>query len=448
MKNKFAFIPSLDELLRDLDIRGMRRDLAKKALKRIIDQVKNKYSETPFYSKTEASKYIQKSFDSFARGMSISSYRHVINATGIILHTNLGRAPYCDIIDEMVPLLKGYLSLETDIESNIRTNRLSGLKDKMALVSDFEDFLFVNNNAAAFMLICSTLSTDREIIVSRGELVEIGGSFRIPDIIRCAGARLREAGTTNITRISDYEQVIGDTGLIAKIHKSNYEIKGHTAEVNTADLIKLCRRHGLVLYEDKGSWDFDRTGEIPCHENYLVSFSMDKMAGAVQSGLILGPGRVIQCMRNNPLYRTMRLSKFSILYLDKYLSRYIFQQDFLRSEVFPKIKSGRILEKRIKRIFDSLPHEEAGIILIPSIAEYGGGSGRHSFFDSFSLAAEKNSSRLNCILRESLDPPVIGRMHKEKLMIDIASVLPREDEILTSQLNKALRILRDELSSS
>ncbi len=441
MMNDYRFIPSMDELLNTLDTHKVKRKHAKRILNGILDEIKRQLPERGLFgSRQDALGHIRVSYEKCIEDIKERSFRRVLNCTGIILHTNLGRAPYSDIIDHILPMLKSYINLEMDIRSNTRTDRLESLKEKIRLMSGFEDCLFVNNNAAAFLLICNTLSKGREIIVSRGELVEIGGSFRIPDIIGVSQARLIEAGTTNITRIEDYESKIGDTGLIAKIHKSNYSINGHTEDVSTAALLELSRRHGVILYEDMGSHDISDLDHISSDESYIASFSMDKIAGAVQSGIILSTQNIISKLKRNPLYRTLRLSKFPLLYLDCYLERCIFGEENAKSDSLAR-KTKESLQERISHVFNRISNNnDIKMEIMPSIAEYGGGSGTENIFDSYCIAISGDINRLDSILRTNVSPPVISRIGEKAILLDIAAIPPEEDELLISVLNQAFRL--------
>lgn len=441
-------IPSVDELLKNINTLGLKRHLAKKIIVDIIKDIKDSEpGSLEFASKAEALDFIRDKYDKYINNLRNSSHRRVLNCTGVVLHTNLGRAPYSGIIDDIAPLLKSYVNLEMDVETGRRRNRLESLRTKMSLISGFEDCIFVNNNAAAFMLICNTFAKGRDVIVSRGELVEIGGSFRIPEILSASQAKLREVGTTNITYLNDYVNAIDGAGIIAKVHKSNYCITGHTSEVGAEALLKLAGEHNVIFYEDMGSLRFRVIPDLQSSDNYIVSFSMDKMAGAVQAGIILSTGSIIKRLKANPIYRTVRLSKFPILYLDRYLSDYIFDRESRLSDVL-KDRSADELGKRINIIRERLVYNNIKVDALQSVAEYGGGSGDNKRFDSFCLRITGFILQLNRILRTETEIPVISRIHDNSIMIDIASLPASEDELLISQLNKAFRLLEDEISTN
>jgi L-seryl-tRNA(Ser) seleniumtransferase len=254
--------------------------------------------------------------------------RRVVNATGVIVHTNLGRAPLApEAAAAVATIAAGYSDLELDLETGERGSRLSRVSEKLRILSGAEAALVVNNNAAAVMLAVDTLASGREVVLSRGELVEIGGSFRVPDILAGTRARLREVGTTNRTHVEDYARAIGpQTGLLLRVHRSNFEIRGFVAEVPLAELAKLGREHGVPVVEDRGSGTFVdlRPFGIPEPEAWtglgdgadLVTFSGDKLLGGPQAGIVLGRREPIERMRKSPLARALRVDKLTLAALD------------------------------------------------------------------------------------------------------------------------------------
>jgi L-seryl-tRNA(Ser) seleniumtransferase len=260
----------------------------------------------------------------------------VVNATGIPLHTNLGRAPLAPgAAAAVAAVAAGYSDLELDLETGRRGNRTAALEAKLRLLSGAEAALAVNNNAAALVLALDTLARGREVIVSRGELVEIGGSFRVPEIMERAGVKLVEVGSTNRTHPNDYAQAIGsDTALLLKVHRSNFEQSGFVAEVGLPELAAIAAHHGLAVLEDLGSGtlvDFSRRG-IPRSSFAparlemgadIVCFSGDKLLGGPQAGILLGAAGPLESMRRNPLARALRIDKLGIAALDWTLGCYL-----------------------------------------------------------------------------------------------------------------------------
>jgi len=262
--------------------------------------------------------------------------RRVVNATGIILHTNLGRAPLCpDALARLLEVGGNYSNLEFDLEKGRRGLRYDHLQRLLCVLTGAEDALAVNNNAAAVLLVLNALSAGREAIVSRGELVEIGGEFRIPEVMEKSGARLREVGTTNRTRLKDYEQAIGaETGVILKVHASNFRILGFTEEAGLEELVGLGRKHGLPVIDDLGSGCFielDRYGlereptvqEVLAAGVDVVTFSGDKLLGGPQAGIILGKASLLQRIKSNPLNRALRIDKLTLAALEATVMQYL-----------------------------------------------------------------------------------------------------------------------------
>ena len=250
--------------------------------------------------------------------------RRVLNATGIVLHTNLGRAPLArGALYELVAAAEGYSDLELDLETGERGSRSARVAELLCLLAGAEAAHVVNNNAAALFLAVDTLASGREVIVSRGELVEIGGSFRVPEIMSASRARLREIGTTNRTHLRDYRDAIGpDTGMLLKVHRSNFRIAGFTSEVGLAELAALAREHGLPLVEDRGSGSFvdlaahgipePEASEGLVRGADLVLFSADKLLGGPQAGVVIGKRVLVERMKTSPLARALRVDKLTL----------------------------------------------------------------------------------------------------------------------------------------
>jgi len=267
--------------------------------------------------------------------LSKPSLRPVINATGVVIHTNLGRSILGERVLKRFPSLAGgYSNLEYDLDQGKRGSRYRHVEELLKEITNAEAAMVVNNNAAAVFLVIETLARGDEVIISRGELVEIGGSFRVPDVILKSGARIREVGTTNKTHLKDYEKAIGpDTGLLLKVHKSNFHIIGFTEEVDTSELAALGRKHNLPVVEDLGSGclvDFTKYGlpqepsvqEVLAQGADLVTFSGDKLLGGPQAGLILGRKELVEAIKKNQLTRALRIDKLTLLALEETLNIY------------------------------------------------------------------------------------------------------------------------------
>src|SRR5207253_3598418 len=269
--------------------------------------------------------------------------RGVINATGIVLHTNLGRAPMAEEAARAAyDAARGYLNLELDLETGKRASRQDAVRDRVCRLTGAESATAVNNNAAATVIVLRALCAGKEVILSRGQLIEIGGSFRIPEIMAVSGAVLREVGTTNITRLADYEKAIGsNTGALMQVHSSNYRISGFTKSVPLADLVGLGKKHSLPVIDDIGSGaliDFSRfgfQGEPVARDSIvagadLVLFSGDKLLGGPQAGLLAGRRDLIQKIEKDPLMRAFRLDKMTLAALEATLRLYLNEERALQ----------------------------------------------------------------------------------------------------------------------
>jgi L-seryl-tRNA(Ser) seleniumtransferase len=370
------------------------------------------------------------------------SLRRVINATGVILHTNLGRAP----IANFAPL-EGYSNLEYDLAQGRRGKRdahVSGFLDRLA----GKPGIAVNNNAAAVLLTLHELARDGEAIVSRGELIEIGDGFRIPDIMETSGARLREVGTTNRTHIDDYRAAIGErTRLLMRVHPSNFHIEGFTAKPEMGELAALARERGLPLYEDLGSGCVaDLTGygmteprvsqSLDAGAN-LVSFSGDKLLGGPQAGLIVGDEELVARLRRNPLFRALRLDKIITQALEITLRHLIFE----RWDEIPALRMIRITPEEIRERAERLRDRVPGIELIEGRSVAGGGSTPEQSLPTWLLVVPGNAVEVERALRTGT-PPVIGRIEDDRLVLDLRTVSPDEENQLVKCV-AGLTIFRD-----
>jgi L-seryl-tRNA(Ser) seleniumtransferase len=386
------------------------------------------------------------------------SLQGVINATGVILHTNLGRAPLCDsAIDRIREAATAYSNLEFDLISGARGKRdvhVDRLFQKLLPDSSSSELrprvstIVVNNNAAAVLLALNTLAEGGEVIVSRGELVEIGDSFRIPDVMAKSGAILREVGTTNRTRIADYEAAITErTRLLLRVHRSNFEITGFTEEASPAELAALARRRGIALMEDLGSGalldlrSLGISGEHSILDSLhtgvdVVTYSGDKLLGGPQAGLISGASELIARMRSNALFRALRVDKLSYAAIEATLIAYV-RKDYgaipiLRMMRVTKEDIGRRAEELAKCI-DS-PKLKTEIVDGESLL--GGGAAPSCVLPTrlIALSAEGISADELCTKLRACDPPVIGRVEEGRVLLDLRTVFPEQDAMLASAL--------------
>ncbi len=378
------------------------------------------------------------------------SLRRLINATGVVVHTNLGRAPLAEAaIERIVEVARGYCNLEYDLERGDRGSRQAHVEWLLCRLTGAEAGLAVNNNAAAVLLAINTLAEGKEVLVSRGELVEIGDSFRIPDIMRHAGGILREVGTTNRTYLSDYEQAVGEaSAVLLKVHPSNFRILGFAADVPVADLVRLGDQRGLPVVEDVGSGallDLSRVGlskePLPSESIRagvgLVTFSGDKLLGGPQAGLIVGKRMLVEKLRRNPLARAVRIDKVSLAALEATLrlcldeGRAFSRIPVLRALAMPLHE----IDQRARRLCDQIAALASGHLkasVIDGTSEVGGGALPLEALPTRLVAVQApdlTAQALEERLRRS-DPPVMVRIKDDQVLLDPRTVSDEELEEL------------------
>jgi L-seryl-tRNA(Ser) seleniumtransferase len=381
------------------------------------------------------------------------SLRPVINATGVVLHTNLGRALLSPLALERLGGIGGeYSNLELDLASKERGSRYTHVEALLRRLTGAEDALVVNNNAAAVLLALETLAHGREVIVSRGELIEIGGEFRIPDIMLRGGAVLREVGTTNRTHARDYAGAIGpSTALLLKVHTSNYRVVGFTADVGSRELVELGRERGLPVMEDLGSgslmdlrpWGFPHeptVQEVVGSGVDLVSFSGDKLLGGPQAGIIVGRRDLVERLKKNPWNRALRIDKLTLAALEATLYEYD------AGRALQTVPTVRMLTEpladvrsRARRVVARIPRDlRAGLAVrvIEDQAQVGGGALPTVELPTCAVAlgASPQAARaLDEALRRG-DPPVVGRVGDDRLLLDCRTVLPSQVTALAAAI--------------
>jgi L-seryl-tRNA(Ser) seleniumtransferase len=382
--------------------------------------------------------------------------RPVINATGIVLHTNLGRAPAAEEAAQAAyEAARGYLNLELDLETGKRSSRQIAIREWVCRLTGAESATAVNNNAAATVIVLRALCQGKEVIISRGQLVEIGGSFRIPEIMAVSGATLREVGTTNITRLADYERAIGpDTGALMQVHTSNYRISGFTKAVPLADLVGLGKQHGLPVIDDIGSGaliDFGRfgfTGEPVARDSNaagadLVLFSGDKLLGGPQAGIIAGRKELIQKIEKDPLMRAFRLDKMTLAALEATLRLYLNEAQALQ-----QVPGLRMLGTPLSQLRQRAEALAVKLRALPGIAEVkvsedvayvGGGSLPDQAMKTsvLEVEAERVSDADLAYRLRTGDPAVVGRLRDEKLVLDLRTVFPHQEAAVLEALARA-----------
>ena len=384
--------------------------------------------------------------------------RRVINATGVVIHTNLGRAPlHPSAIEHLIEVSKAYSNLEYDLDRGERGSRYTHLEEILCRLSGAESALVVNNNAGAVLLVLNTLAEGKEVIVSRGELVEIGGAFRIPDVMKRSGGLLREVGTTNRTHFTDYQEAIGpQTALLLKVHTSNFRVMGFTSEVSLQDLVQLGKERQLPVVDDLGSGcliDLTRYGleKEPTVQETIktgvdaVIISGDKLLGGPQAGIILGKKKILDLFKTNPLTRALRIDKLTLAALESTLLLYLDEERAM--EEIPTLRMLSLDTKRLKRRgkrllkrFSGMANKKMTFILREDVSRVGGGALPLQNLPTLVVAIKPVEASVNS-LEENLrkgDPPIVCRISKEELILDMRTVFDEEIPLLAAGIEKAL----------
>ncbi|MFZ0390667.1 MAG: L-seryl-tRNA(Sec) selenium transferase [Calditrichia bacterium] len=395
-------------------------------------------------SRAELSRQIIQQVVQKAEKLLKPAMKKVINATGIILHTNLGRAPLApEALQHLQIAADHYCNLEIELDSGRRGNRVNLVEEIICLITGAEAALVVNNNAAAILLALTSLARRREVVVSRGEQVEIGGSFRMPEVMRLSGARMVEVGTTNKTHLRDYREAItAKTGAILKVHTSNYRVMGFTGSVSLPELAELCREHDIPLIYDMGSgviedlrnWGYPQEPVARQHVAEgvdVITFSGDKILGGPQSGIIIGKKNNVQKIKKNHLLRALRCDKLNYALLDVTLRMY------LQPENLPeRLPVARLLNRssdemqaladKLARLLQELPLQ---VNIEPAYSEMGSGALPLEKIPSLAVTLQPQKGSLAAFSRKLrlADPAVVGYIENERLSLNLRTV--REDEI-------------------
>ena len=451
----FRKIPSVDRLLNSPELSKISSKYPRSLILRAINQVLGEVRED--IQKTDANENlgelkleeILKKVTDRLELLSLSSLKTVINATGVIVHTNLGRSLLAErVINRFRPLSEGYSNLEYDLESGKRGSRYSHVEGILKEITSAEAAMVVNNNAAAVLISLDTLGKGREVIVSRGQLVEIGGSFRVPDVMGKSGAQMVEVGTTNKTHLWDYEEKIGpDTALLLKVHQSNFQIVGFTEEVETLELVALGKKYGIPLMEDLGSGclvDLSQYGllkeptvqEVLANGVDLVTFSGDKLLGGPQAGIILGRKDLVEAIKKNQLSRALRIDKLTLLALEETLK--IYRDERVAVNEIPTLemicRPYEDLDKKSQELSEILDESETGNYVLER-------RDGHSRIGGGALPLQELRTRLLCLTPKKLsaqdlegwlrsyDPPIIVRIENDQVLLDMRTI--REQELKT-----------------
>ena len=438
-------LPSVDQLLRVLagrpDVAAIPRARLTALVREALDAERRRILRergTPADAEALAARVA-----AAVRQAGLFSLRPVINATGVVLHTNLGRALLSpQALERMTAVAAAYSNLELDLASKERGSRYSHVEGLLQRLTGAEDALVVNNNAAAVLLALETLAHGKEVIVSRGELIEIGGEFRIPDIMLRSGAVLREVGATNRTHLRDYAEAIGpETALLLKVHTSNYRVIGFTAAVSSRELTALGRERGIPVMEDLGSgslvdlrpWGFPHEPTVPevvASGVDLVSFSGDKLLGGPQAGIVVGKRAIVGRLKKNPWNRALRIDKFTIAALEATLTAY---EAGTARETIPTLRllteplAGVLIRaRRVQRGLGPAVAERLAARVVEDRAQVGGGALPTVELPTAGVAVGSTDAAaraLDAALRVG-DPAVIGRLVDDRLFLDCRTVLP------------------------
>ena len=452
-KSLLKHLPKIDEVLLVLEKEGLFAEVSKEIIREICRAEVGDLRERILHEDLDQNQWRMSTVQQVAeqvreriRSLQQCRLQRVINATGIILHTNLGRAPLCpEALTRIIEVSQGYSNLEFDLLKGQRGLRYDHVQKLLCTLTGAEDALVVNNNAAAVLLVLNTLAMGKEAIVSRGELIEIGGEFRIPEVMEKSGALLREVGATNRTHLKDYENALSDkTGLILKVHTSNYKIVGFTEEISLTALVVLGKRHGVPVMDDLGSGclvELDRHGleREPTVTDVLqtgvdvVTFSGDKLLGGPQAGIILGKRDILQKIKKNPLNRALRIDKLTLAALEATLIHYLHPDRALsrirtlRARTAPLPDVTRLARRLLARL-RKLDLPGFTFRLQKGVSLAGGGSLPTQEIPTMLICIRSDSLPVNKLEERlrGLPVPIIARIADDDLLLDLRTIA--EDE--------------------
>lgn len=451
-KDSLSFIPSVDEVLRGINCKGLKKEYVVELVRECINDIRHEIAETEVCanSRDEVLEIVKERVQKEIGHLTEGFCKKVVNATGILLHTGLGRAPFGRKLRDVINVIKGYSSLEFDLITGKRGDRLEITDRLLRLLTGAEASAVVNNNAGAVLLALNTIAEGKEVVVSRGELIEIGGAFRLPEVIRKSGVRLVEVGTTNRTYLEDYRNAIGEnTGAILVAHTSNYRIVGFVHKPAIEKVVELARGNNVPVIVDIGSgalFDMEEVGlpHEPVVRDFvkkgvdIVTFSGDKLLGGPQSGIIVGKKRFINKVRKNPLMRALRCDKFTLFMLFFTLKEYIKAQKYPGIELYELfMRPLETLKKNALNIIEGVEKTGCKIRVVDSFVEAGSGSMPTERIPSVAIEIACSEYREEEIARKfrEFDPPIVGYIKNGRFYLDLKAVLDDEFEIL----KKALR---------
>lgn len=467
--NLYTLLPKVDQLLENRLIEEL---LTKIPRRTVVDSIRQEIESLRIEIKNNNlnKEELMKKIEDLISNISIRAHnengyklKKVINASGTIIHTNLGRSPLSkQVLEHINDIASNYSNLEYDINNGERGSRYSIVESIICKITGAESALVVNNNAAAVLLALSSLSKDKEVIVSRGELIEIGGSFRIPDVMEQSGAILVEVGTTNKTHLKDYENAINEnTSALLKVHTSNYRILGFTSSVSAKELVELKDKYNMPLIEDLGSGvlvDLSKYGldyEPTVQDSLLngvdiVTFSGDKLLGGPQAGIIVGRRSYISQMKENPLTRALRVDKFTIAALEATLRYYLDEKIAIReiptlnmlTMPFDEIQNKAL--ELFKIIEDNISDNPLCIEIEDSYSEVGGGSLPLTKLPTKCIVLSSDNYSIESIERHlrSFSTPIIARIFKNKIYFDLRTIKRDEFEELVEGIKHIMTSLQ------
>ncbi|MCT7650152.1 L-seryl-tRNA(Sec) selenium transferase [Aliarcobacter butzleri] len=426
-------IPKVDKFIMNEAFEGLSRTLITKIAKKTLEELRNDILNNKI-EKIDENTLINEVLDSY-KDLTSPSLKSLINATGIIVHTNLGRS----LLDEKsltkaIKITTTYNNLEYDLKKGKRGERYEHITKSLQALTSCEDAIVVNNNASAVFLILNTFCKNKEVIVSRGELVEIGGSFRVPEVMNQSGAKLKEIGTTNKTHLRDYENAICEkTSMLMKVHKSNYSIEGFSSEVSFEEIVKIAQQNNLIDYFDMGSGhiidlpynlnkDEPSILDIMKYKPSLLSFSGDKLFGSVQAGIIIGKKELIAKIKKNQLLRMLRVDKITLALLEETLNSY------LKNELdnIPTLKMLNTKIETLEQRANNLKEKCKNFIkceVIKTSTMVGGGTTPNKKIPTIALTLEYKNykpNKLEEILRKN---SIISRIENDKVLLDFRTIL-------------------------
>lgn len=457
-KANLKSIPSVDSLLQQPIIKDLKEiytnEFITYSIRSVLNDVRNKINKENIIPKVDE---IISEIEKFIDRVTETKLKKVINATGIVLHTNLGRAPLGEqVFNEIKPAITGYSNLEFDLSSAKRGKRTDNVVDLLKFLTGAESALIVNNNAAAVLLVLRVLNESKETIISRGELIEIGGSFRLPEIMSASGTKMVEVGTTNRTRISDYEKAISkNTRLILKAHKSNYTIEGFSEEVSIRELTVIAKKKKIILVHDIGSGllagmtkknlEQEPTVKKSVTDGAdIVTFSCDKLLGGPQAGIIAGKKNLIDKISKHPLMRTYRVDKLTIALLSAALRSYIKRDAKNNLSIFKMIGRNKDeLKSLAEKLCTEFEKHQIKSEVRESEAFSGGGSMPNVKLESFSLvlnlrSSEKNTSKYIYKKLLQVETPVLSILRKGEIHFDVLTIFDEDIPVIAKMVKSVL----------